>query len=247
MEVKVVIPSHKRADRVATLKAVSDAILCVPKSQESEYRRNNPKAQIITHPDDIIGLAPKRNWIYEKFGNVMMLDDDIRSFYRMYTPVNSLVPSKIDPATMYEVIQATGNMAKELGAFLFGFANVADGRNFKPQSPVKLTGYCNGCSFGLLKGSRIFFHKEATAVEDYFASLLNAYHHRYAFFDTRFGAMQEKTFKNRGGQAEYRTVESEKRDYLFLRRMFGDVVRKRKETNRGKASSEWQRSIHLPF
>lgn len=247
MEVKIVIPSHKRADRVKTAAIVPGAILCVPKAQEAEYRRYNPSTELCMHPDDIVGLAPKRNWIYQKFGDVMMLDDDLSRFSRLYLEANSLRVSRVTPKETAAIIQQTAYMAKQLGAFVFGFSSVADARNFKPQKPFRLTGYCNGSSFGLLKGSKVFFHKDAVAVEDYFASLVNSYYHRFAFFDLRFGFVQQRTFKNLGGQSEFRSTKSEEQDFKFLRRMFGEAIQQRPPVKRGKASHEYQRVIKLPF
>ena len=74
---KVVIPSHKRHDRVLTTSAVNNAILCVAESQASLYRACNPDIEVVTHPDSVIGLNPKRNWIIKHFGTVFQLDDDI--------------------------------------------------------------------------------------------------------------------------------------------------------------------------
>ncbi len=247
MEVKIVIPSHRRADKVKTASIVPGAIICVPQSQEAEYRRHNPDSEILPHPDDIIGLAAKRNWIYQKFCDVMMLDDDLIRFSRLYLEANSLRSSRLTPEETIAVIQQTAYMARQLRAYLFGFSSVADARNFKPQKPFRLTGYCNGSSFGLLKGSKIFFHKDAVAVEDYFASLVNAYYHRYAFFDLRFGFVQQRTFKNLGGQAEFRSKRSEEQDYKFLRRMFGEAIQQRPPVKRGRPSHEYQRVVKLPF
>jgi hypothetical protein len=247
MEVKIVIPSHRRADRVRTAAIVPGAIICVPKSQEPAYKRHNPGCEIVTHPDDVAGLAPKRNWIYEKLGNVIMLDDDLTRFSRLYLEANSLRSSRVSPKETVAIIQQTAYTARQLGAYVFGFSSVADARNFKPQKPFRLTGYCNGSSFGLLKGSRVFFHKDAIAVEDYFASLVNAYYHRYAFFDLRFGFVQQRTFKNLGGQSEFRNKASEEHDYKFLRRMFGNVVQQRPPVKHGKASHEYQRVAKVPF
>jgi len=247
MEIKIVIPSHKRSDRVKTAAIVPNAIICVPKSQEAEYRRHNPENEILSHPDEIVGLAPKRNWICQNLGDVMMLDDDLTRFSRLYLEANSLQCSRGTPEETASIIEQTAYMAKQLGAFVFGFSSVADARNFKPQRPFRFSGYCNGSSFGLLKGSQVYFHKEAIAVEDYFASLINAYYHRYAFFDLRFGFVQQKTFKNLGGQAEFRSTKSEEQDYKFLRQMFGDVVQQRPPVKRGKPSHEYQRVIRLPF
>jgi len=247
VEVKIVIPSHKRADRVKTAAIVEGAIICVPKSQEAAYRRHNPESEILPHPDEIVGLAPKRNWIYQKCGDVMMLDDDLTRFSRLYLEANSLQVSRVTPDQAARIIQQTAYTAKQLGAYVFGFSSVADARNFKPQKPFRFTGYCNGSSFGMLKNSRVFFHKEAVAVEDYFASLINAYYHRYAFFDLRFGFVQQKTFKSLGGQAEFRSKKSEEQDYRLLRRMFGEVIQQRPPVKRGKPSHEYQRVIKLPF
>lgn len=248
MEIKIVIPSHKRAQAVSTTKVVPNAILCVPESQGPEYRKYNLDVEILTHPDDIIGLAAKRTWIYAKCGDVMMLDDDLTRMVRLYVEPNSLQQSTMKPKEVYARIQSTALTAREMGAFLFGFATDADGRNFKPQRPFRLTGLCNGSSFGLLKGSKIFFHKDCIAVEDYFGSLVNAYYHRYAFFDLRFGFAQKKTFKNAGGQSEFRSIKSEEQDFKFLKRMFGPAVEKRPPVaKRGRASHEWQRVIRMPF
>lgn len=178
MELTIVIPSHRRADRVKTLELVPSAVVCIPKSQEQEYRRYNKGAEFCLHPDTVLGLAAKRNWIYKHFGGVMMLDDDLTSFRRLYIEPNSLRPTRIGIRETVQIIQRTAMIAREMGAYLFGFSSVADGRNYRPQQPFRLTGYCNGSSFGLLRGSRVFFHQEAVAVEDYFGSLINAYYHR---------------------------------------------------------------------
>ena len=246
-DLKIVIPSHRRAERVRTTKIVPNAILCVPKSQEADYRRHNREVEILPHPDEIVGLARKRNWICERFGDLIMLDDDLTRFSRLYLEANSLRTSRVPPEDTYQIIQQTARTARALGAYLFGFSSVADARNYKPQRPFRLTGYCNGSSFGILKGSRIFFHPEAVAVEDYFGSLINAYFHRFAFFDLRFGFVQERTFKNTGGQSEFRNLKSEEQDYKFLKRMFGDAVEQRPATERGRPSHEWQRVVKLPF
>ena len=74
---KIVIPSHKRHDRVFAKKLVNNPIICVAESQADLYRQYNPECEIVTHPDDVIGLIPKRNWMARHFGDLMMLDDDV--------------------------------------------------------------------------------------------------------------------------------------------------------------------------
>lgn len=76
MPCKIVIPSHKRHDRVFAKKLVNDPIICVAESQADLYQQFNPECEIVTHPDDVMGLIPKRNWwqsILENFSCLMMM------------------------------------------------------------------------------------------------------------------------------------------------------------------------------
>ena len=117
-----------------TLDHVKERRLCVTESEEEKYRSHYPKAEIIVHPDSIVGLAAKRQWIYEKFGNVFMLDDDITAVYRLY--MRQLGP-KLKPEETYKIIQWAGNMAKLCGCFLFGFNKNPSPIIYSPFSPIK--------------------------------------------------------------------------------------------------------------
>lgn len=59
MHCKIVIPSYKRADRVLTKEICKDVILCVPESQEEDYKNYNPDVEIVCHPDSVKGLPAK--------------------------------------------------------------------------------------------------------------------------------------------------------------------------------------------
>lgn len=50
MNLKIVIPSHKRHDRVFAKRLVLDPIICVAESQADIYRQYNPECEIVTHP-----------------------------------------------------------------------------------------------------------------------------------------------------------------------------------------------------
>ena len=80
MGLTVVIPSAGRADRVRTHKAIKADVLCVPECEADAYRRRGYGVEIVTHPDTVRGLPAKRQWIADRFGDVFMVDDDIRSF-----------------------------------------------------------------------------------------------------------------------------------------------------------------------
>jgi hypothetical protein len=206
-----------------------------------------------THPpaqrDALRGLLAKRQWIYDRYGDVFMVDDDVRAFVRLWLPTYRR-DYRMTAAEARDAAEATYRTAAELGAYLFGFAFFGDARLFRPQTPFLLTGYVNGSCFGLRAGYKLRFRTDLVAVEDLALSGLNAYYHRYLFVDQRFGPRQEKTFANPGGQALHRTAETERRDTETLRRLFGAaVVRKRVNPKVGTRNHHTpsQRSLRIPF
>lgn len=84
MPCKIVIPSHKRHDRVFAKKLVNDPIVCGGREPSRPVSWFNPDCEIVTHPDDIIGLIPKRNWWARYFGELFMLDDDVHACKTLY-------------------------------------------------------------------------------------------------------------------------------------------------------------------
>jgi len=242
--VKVVIPSHKRADRVVTLGAVSNAILCVEDSQKEMYSQSNPGVEIVTHPDSIIGLARKRDWIIKHFGDVFMLDDDIEDLRRVY--VEKGEQAKVPPDVAYDIIQVTANACRDAGFHLFGFSTAPTPLHYDSLSPIRLSGYFTGCAHGVLKGSKLWYNPEIICNEDYWISCLNAFHHRGGYKDLRFYWSQKDTFVNRGGLAEFRNVDSEEKDFKLLQRVFGrDVIDMRK--NKKGMKHPFQKTFRLPF
>lgn len=247
MEVcKVVIPSHKRHSRVLTTSVVKNAIICVPESQLAAYRMCNPTDEIVTHPDNVVGLARKRDWIMRHFGNVFMLDDDITSMKRLYTEKGE--PADVDEHDAWEVIQATADAACQAGAYLFGFSSSPAPVSFNSLNPIQLSGYVTGCAHGVLRGSRLWYSPEIRCNEDYWISCLNAYEHRLIWKDTRFYFTQRDTFVNRGGLAEFRNVNAEELDFEYLQRIFGaDVVTLKKLSGQSKLKHPYQKTLKLPF
>jgi hypothetical protein len=243
MEVKVIIPSHKRWDRVSTVSAVDGAILCVAESQEKLYRACNKGIEVVTHPDSVVGLARKRDWIIKHFENVFMLDDDIDSLKRTYQEAGE--SSHIDAADAYDVIQVAANACKDAGFFLFGFSMSATPIQYDPFKPIKMGGYFTGCAHGVLSGSKLWYNPDIVCNEDYWISCLNAYYHRGGWKDNRFCFVQRDTFKNRGGLSEFRNLDSEEQDFKLLQRTFGaDVVTLRKQKGKGHA---FQKTLKFPF
>lgn len=242
--IPIVCPTHGRAGKVAVLEAIDDVILCVAASQEPLYREYYD-VEMLVHPDSVVGLAAKRQWIYEQCGDVFMLDDDVAALHTLTVCLGE--PSRVPAKVAWQLVQRLAAEAADLGVYLFSFDPVADRRNFKPSSPFRVKGYVPGHSFGMRKGSKLFFTKESVEVEDYWISCLNAYHHRMAWVDRRYGFTQKDTFTSQGGLSAHRTMETERQDTEMLMRYFGEVITWKKGTARASPTHRYQRSMHLPF
>ena len=240
MDVKIIIPTAGRSDRVLT--EIDNQILCVPEAEAAAYREHC-NYEIITHPE-LKNLAAKRNWIYKKFGDVFMVDDDMVSFERVYRSTDQF----LDPAQTYEVIQNLYYMAVDIGAKLFGFSETPSPKHYNPYKPLMLKGMAGGGAYGLLQDDKLYFTEKTTAADSHFITLLNMYYYRYSLIDTRFVFRTKNTFKGSGGQAAKRTMLTEKIDTLFLRQTFGEAVRLRSNNKTGaKKTHNFQRSIKTPW
>jgi hypothetical protein len=229
-----------------------DAALCVTESEEEAYRKFYPAAEIIVHPDTVVGLAAKRQWIYEKYGDVFMIDDDITAVHRLY--MRQLGP-KLKPSETVKIIQWAGNMARLCGCYLFGFNKNPSPIIYNTFSPIRLSGVVTGCAFGMIRGSRLRFDPESTAVEDFYISGLNAHFHRKCLIDTRYNFVQDDTFTKRGGQSVHRNMATERKDTIFLRKCFGTAVTLKKDVihsgnKKGVSAASknpYGRTMKIPF
>jgi len=225
--IKIVIPSHKRADSVKTLKLVPTAILCVAESQVDEYRRFNPKAEIVAHPDDVVGLIPKRNWMVRKFGELFMLDDDLIEF-RSYVEYKEPCPIK-DHAKILRVIDELYCMAKALDVHLFGFGNKVTPVQWDEFTPFKMKNCVTGRNYGVIGNENTVWDENFVLKEDFLISCMVMYKEGAILTDERYTFLQEKTMKNRGGLSEFRNRDTERENCIRMRQYFGECVKLKKE------------------
>ena len=241
---KIVIPSHKRANKVSTTKIVSGCSICVPESQYEDYKKHNPGVEIIAHPDTIIGLPPKLQWIYKNYKNVFLLDDDVKEFRRVYEEDNTKV--KLKPDEAFEIIEMTEFLAKQAGCYLYGFSKDPNPLMYNAQKPIKLSGFVVGGATGLME-SDLNFDCSMKIKGDVFISCLNAFLYKKCWIDTRFAFTFEKTFLNSGGLTEIRNTELEKTTFLYLKKLFGDVIQKKKSTRKRGTRHDFEITIKLPY
>ena len=238
-KVVIICPSRGRAKNIIT--NISNMIICVDEKEYSDYKKNT-SFEIITHPG-LLNLSEIRQFIYTKYKNVFMVDDDIQSVELTYEIKNTI----LSPSDVYELIQKTYRTARLLDAKLWGFNNDPSPTHYNQHKPFMASGYINGCAFGLLEDENLYFDRKTTACESHWINLLNSYHNRYCFIDKRFHFRQKKesTFLLAGGQTGKRTLLSEKEDTLFLKKTFGDSVQLKKGKNKTLQLHEFQRELRI--
>jgi hypothetical protein len=244
MPIPVLIASHKRATKITTHKKVANSIICIPESQLSEYREHvGNDYEIVCHPDSVIGLSWKRQWMYEHFGSAFHLDDDLLYMKRIYTETGEV--DKCTPQEIYNVIQATALAAREAGAYLFGFNTSGKPFTYAAMQPIQMSGYINTCAFGLLTGSKLYFRPEQRYQEDYWICGLNAYLNRTIWRDNRYYFHYGETWTGAGGLAEFRNMDTLEAILKELQGFFGDeVICVRKL---GKMNHKFQMNFKVPF
>lgn len=239
---KIVIPSHKRPDKVSTTKVISNAIICVEESQREAYEKHND-CEIVTHPDSIKGISPKRQWIYETFGDVFMLDDDIKALRRTYLAPKQK-KDKFSSDDVYNIIQDTYHMIKEQTDIkLFGFSKSPSPLHYQVSKPIMMNSFIQGCALGLLKDDNIHFPKEENLTgEDEFISLINAFYNRKSWIDKRFFFEFATNNTNIGGCEDIRNIDTTKLSFEKLKQNFGEAIVKDKKTT---GALKWR--LKIPY
>lgn len=225
MAIKIICPSHSRHRSVLT--NIKNMILFVDKSELIEYEQNND-FKIHTH-DGLNNLSKIRQYIYDKYPDVFMVDDDVVCVQRLYQTHDQ----DLTPDAIHDLIQDTYRRSKNIDSFLFGFNNDPNPTHYNQHKPFVLNSYINGCAFGLRENKNLYFSPKTVACESHWINLLNAYYNRFCFIDKRFHFRQKKdsTFLRPGGQTSRRTMKTEEADTLFLKKKFGDSVKiKNKKT-----------------
>ena len=233
MPLKIVIPSHKRHDRVFAKKLVRDAIICVAESQADLYRQFNPECEIVTHPDDVIGLIPKRNWMAKYFGELFMLDDDVHVCKSLYVEKGESCAIR-DPDKITEIINSLYELACMLDIHLFGFTSRISPVMYDETGYYSLSKMITGCSYGVRYNKNIWWNEELRLKEDFWISSYVKYKERRILTDLLYNFAQKNTFVNAGGLSAIRNQEEEKRSILFIKKHFGDSINIKGATNNGK-------------
>jgi hypothetical protein len=259
--IPVVIASHKRAGIVTAHKHVANCLLTCEEQQIPAYAAAHPELEdrLVPHPD---GLDLGQTWqfVMDKWPSHFWLDDTLCGIYRIYRQPGAWKSAVMNPEIAYELIQQTAVTARSLGAYLFGFGPHAHPRAFNGLRPMRFGGYSPAGAYGLLEGHKIQSYPKDPLVSslgrDHYLCLMNAYHHRYGFYDERFAAGFLGTYQNRGGLAETRgqKVDGEPAEVATtkgLQKLFGsDIVRPTELKSDGLTKRDrnpGRRQITMPY
>lgn len=244
---KKIIVSHKRADKVTTHRYINDVVICVPESQKLEYEKYND-CEIISHPDSVVGLSPKRQWIIDNFKNVFQLDDDIVGANRVYIPAKYSRKGMLSPQEISDWIDDLEQMCNEIGVKLFGFNRTSNPAGYSGDKPISFNKYITGGAFGLLEGHGLHFPDFPYFVgEDYWINALNAHINRKSLIDQRVAFSFVETEANVGGVADYRTEKRRKETYIYLKKHFGDAIIPKIPRNLKKHPMKWEKTLKVDF
>lgn len=244
--VPIVIVSHGRPNRVITKAILPDGIICIPASQEVAYREHYPDSEYKIHPDSVKGLPNKRQWIYETFGDVFMIDDDISGVIDMSDPK----ASKVTGDRLVSIIERSWDTSKQMGVYLWGFTKAQNPAAFhKALTPFNLSGRLPGLCMGLNAGAKFWINGAGiTTVDDEWIVALNAHYHRISFIDWRYGFVEDRRDRQ-GGAGAIRTRATEQNDVQAMLDAFGpEVVRVNREGETDRRLSEMLGfSLHIPW
>lgn len=250
MTLRIVIPSHKRHDRVFAKYLVNDPIICVAKSQADLYRQFNPDCEIVTHPDDVIGLVPKRNWMAKHFRELFMLDDDVCACKRLYAEKGESARVR-DRDEITAVIRNLHEMACLLDVHLFGFTSRISPVMYDETNWLCLDKMITGCSYGVRYNKNTWWNEELRLKEDFWISCYVKHTERRVLTDLRYNFEQKATFVNAGGLSAIRNQDEERRSILLMRKYFGDCIRLKGQGNNGKDKTrslvQYNISAMFPF
>jgi hypothetical protein len=245
--VPIVSPSMGRAGNVMTLKLIPSLILAVPQREERLYRVAHPSARVLPVPDEVVGLAATRQWCWDYFGDLFFVDDDIRDVFNNWHTTSYAISTE----EIYAAIRSTRQTAIDFGVHLWGFGHFTP-MTYRPYQPFRVTGSVWAYSMGLFKGRDEFrFDPNHSLSEDLYISGLNAHYYRNVFVDNRWGFTPHRSSKEKGGCSTYRTIDRERENFEFLRRMFGEsialAIDEKGNQKARTVHSQWGRVLRVPF
>lgn len=224
-------PSYKRSDGVKTHKIIPDIIYCVHEFEAEKYKEKGYSIEVM--PDEVGGnIARVRNYILENFVKEkgLVIDDDIEGFKIWEWDDDYPNAKEIDD--IYEFIEQGFNLCEEFGCRLWGINIIGDKGSYREYTPFSLNNTISGSFMGFLN-NELRFDERIPLKEDYDYSIQNVNKYR-KLLRINYAHMIKKDHKNKGGCADYRTIDREVEQLKLLQKKWGKRIVKNDTTQRGK-------------
>lgn len=219
-DLQVVIPSRRRVESCAhTVKLFKNPIVCVAEEEMDDYA--GVGAELVSHPNDVSGLGPLRQWILDHFPQrlIFQCNDDVKSLYC----VVGFRPRKIvDPEAIERIILNSANICTDLGISCFSFSPFQDDvRKFRPQKPFSVT-RLEGAMLGIID-RKVRYDPNVRQFDDVDLSLECCLKERFVWQDSRFAADHNFITKS-GGNTVSRGLENTKRELQYMKKKWGPYL-----------------------
>lgn len=186
-DIRLVLPSRRRVEWCReSLKLWPTATVCVGEEEGDAYRALG--CEVVTHPDDVVGLGRLRQWIIEYFPErcIIQANDDIRG---LWCVVGRRARVITDPAAIWQILMNSAEIADGLGISCFAYSRYGgDVRMFDAYRPfsIKLL----DCSlFGMI-GRKYRFDPNVAQCDDVDLTLQCLLKERIVWNDVRFAPVR---------------------------------------------------------
>lgn len=244
--IPVVCPSKGRSADVKTLEFFPELTLVVPEKENELYKANYPHIEVLSPPAHVKGITATRQWILDRWEEVFMIDDDVRTVFRNFAATGEQYKIN-DPELVAEILNNTYEIAKGINAKIFAFSTVRHPLAYQAFKPIEHVGYFNASFCGFLSGHELSYDLAMNEGEDHYISCLNIYKHRYGLIENRYSFITDANFKATGGCNDYRTRESMIKNTIYLRKKFGEVIHYKEPSMLKMNVNIGERSLKFPF
>jgi len=240
--VEIFSPSYGRPSECITHKYLKELTYVVSSKEEEAYKKVHDK--IVVVPDGVQGsYARVCNWILDnnRDKKIVIMDDDI-SAVKYFEGKEDF---KMDEEHVYEMFNNNARMTEELGAKYWGVNILPDKQAYREYSPLSTVSYCGGPIQGFVYND-LLFDEEMLLKEDYDMTLqqLNKYRKVLRFNKYHYVAKQSV---NKGGCANYRTFEEEKKRTDLLQKKWGGKIVKYDKASKKEKNFDYNPIINAPI
>lgn len=214
----MVVISRNRAGKTLTQNVLPKwAKFLVPESQADAYRQHLDN-EIITCPDDTLGIGKTKNYVLDHVDSrmVCIFDDDVKAI--RYIGGNKR--RKLTPTEVAYVICNLAQMTDDLGLHTFSFT-MKNGMTYDPHKPFSLCATYSGFT-GVIDRKYHFPDLKLKTDVDYV--LQNLLYDRIVFFDCRY-AIETYIDSNTGGASLFRSDEKIKEERAVLCKKWGKYLK----------------------